>query len=294
MHARIPKNFVLEERLERYADAIEVAPAAYRGRWAEACWPLGAAGAATEPSPTEGTGAHGRPCAPGRYREVHLDLGCGKGSFIIEMARRAPDALFLGMDSEPLCVAYAAQHVLEAGIPNALVIPGTASNLDGLFAPGELAGITINFPTPWPKKRNAGERIVNADHLASYRALLAPGGTVTLRTDSQPLFDYALPQFEAAGYRARWVSRDARADHPELPASEYEEKLSAQGATVNGICAEPGPEPTAEQLARALQLPQSLYDYLPENLFDGAYIPHGMSYGVTNLRNQRLRAGERG
>ena len=69
MHARLPKHFVLEERLERYADAIELRPAVWRGRWAEACWPLGAQD-------------------EGRFREVRLDLGCGKGAFVVEAARR--------------------------------------------------------------------------------------------------------------------------------------------------------------------------------------------------------------
>jgi tRNA (guanine-N7-)-methyltransferase len=71
MHARTPKNFVLEERLERYADAIELCPRAYAGRWAEACWPLAPGQAAEDP-----TG----------FERVVLDLGCGKGVFACEAA----------------------------------------------------------------------------------------------------------------------------------------------------------------------------------------------------------------
>ena len=88
MHARLPKHFVLEERLERYRDYIEPDPYTWAGRWAAACAPVG-----SEP-----------------FREVRLDLGCGKGSFTVEAARREPDVLFVGMDSEPVCIAYAAQH----------------------------------------------------------------------------------------------------------------------------------------------------------------------------------------
>ena len=75
MHARTPKHFVLEERLERYADFIEPAPQDYAGRWAEACYPLG------------GTSAAGGAASAGRFREVRLDLGCGKGAFTVESAR---------------------------------------------------------------------------------------------------------------------------------------------------------------------------------------------------------------
>ena len=277
MRARLPKHFVLEEHLERYADAIEVNAPAWRGDWARACRPLYACDARYS------------------FDAVHLDLGCGKGPFLAEMAARHPDTLFIGMDNEPICIAYAAQLICERGLKNAILVPGTAAHLNAIFAPGELAAIYINFPTPFPKKRDAGKRIITAAHLDLYRPLLASGAAVTLRTDSQPLFDYAVPQFEAAGYRTLWTSHDDRTDHPDTPLSGYERRLSAEGATVNTICAAPGPAPTEQQLEAARDLPQSLYDYLPDNLFAGGYIPHGMSYGIDNLRNRRKheKAGAR-
>ena len=273
MRARLPKHFVLEEHLERYADAIEVSAPSLRGCWAEACWPL----------TDDASGRHA-------YDRVCLDLGCGKGPFLAEMAGRHPDTLFIGMDNEPICIAYAAQLICERGLANAVLVPGTASKLDQIFASGELSAVYINFPTPFPKRRDASKRIITAAHLERYRPLLAPSGTVTLRTDSRPLFDYAIPQFEAAGWRTLWTSYDDRTDHPDTPLSGYERRLSAQGAQVNALCATPGIVPTAERLAHALDLPQSLYDYLPDNLFEGGYIPHGMSYGIENLRNQRTHA----
>lgn len=265
MHARLPKNFVLEERIARYADAIEVRPASYAGRWAEACAPAGGA----------------------PFREVRLDLGCGKGGYIVEASQREPHTLFIGVDAEPVCVVYAAQAILEAGVRNALVIPGTADQLSELFAPGELAGITINFPTPQPQKKRAHQRVVTVDRLAAYRDVLAPDGTITLRTDSRPLFDYALPQFEGAGYRMLWTSHDTRGEHPEFPETEYELRLAQEGARVNGICAVPGNAPSPQQLQAARDMPQSLFDYLPDDLFDGAYVPHGMGYAITNFKNRR-------
>lgn len=87
VHVRTPKNFVLEERLERYADAIETNPEAYAGDWREACAPAGS-----------------KP-----FEHLHLDLGCGKGTYLVERAHREPDTLFIGMDQEPICIAYAAR-----------------------------------------------------------------------------------------------------------------------------------------------------------------------------------------
>lgn len=269
MHARMPKNFVLDQRIERAADAIETNAATYRGHWAEACFPLLSEGAS-------------------RFEHVHLDLGCGKGAYIAAMAKRRPTTLFIGMDSEPVCVVHAAQLVLDEGIKNALVIPGDAAKLDQIFAEGELDAISINFPTPHPKRRHARLRLTSAKHLESYRPLLADGATVALRTDSDPLYKYSLPQFEALGWNILCATDDDRAAHPEQPITEYEERLTAQGATVHAIYAKPPLTPaTPEQLRAAGDMPLSLIDYLPEDLFASDYIPYGMSYAVDNLRNRR-------
>ena len=270
LHARLPKNCVLEERLERYASVIEPAPERWRGEWAQACAPLG------------GTG----------FSEVRLDLGCGKGAFAIEAARREPDVLFVAMDAEPLCVAYAAQHVFESGLPNVVVVPGNGMRVREFFSPGELSVIYLNFPTPFPRKRDAHRRMACMERLMDFRDVLAEGGEVRLRTDSQPLFDFMLTQVPLAGYRLLWSTLDARAEFPDEPSSEYEEKLGAQGAKVRALAVTPGPAPerveqTAE-LSLAAYLPQSL-----EELEGIGYAPHGMQATVENLRNHALRM-ERG
>lgn len=275
MHARMPKNFVLDQRIERAADAIETNAAAFRGHWAEACCPF----------TTDG---------PARFERVHLDLGCGKGSYIAAMAKRHPETLFIGMDSEPVCVVHAAQLVLDERLANALVIPGDAAKLDRIFAPSELNAITINFPTPHPKRRHAHLRLTAATHLEGYRPLLAKDAVVALRTDSRPLYEFSLPQFQALEWEILCATNDDRTAHPEQPVTEYESRLTAQGATVNAIYAVPPADPaTPEHLEAARELPQSLIDYLPEDLFDGDYIPYGMSYAVDNLRNRRRHEAER-
>ncbi len=271
MHARLPKHFVLEERLERYADAIEVCPTSFRGRWAHACWPL------EEPS------ADGATLRGASFGEVRVDLGCGKGGFVTESARRTPDVLFVGVDAEPLCMAYTAQHIVEEGLRNAVVVPALGDALPRIFAPGEVSVIHLNFPTPYPRKRDASRRLVALERLLDYRRVLAPGGTVRLRTDSQPLRDFTLTQLAIAGYEVVYASEDERADHPDEPASEYERRLCSQGATVLGLWATPGAQP--DDLTQTASL--SLVDYLPKDLFEGGYVPHGMEQTVYNLRRRK-------
>lgn len=269
MHARLPRNFVLEQRLEQYADAIELEPWRYAGIWAKACWPVGA----------QAFDASG-------FTEVRLDLGCGKGAFVVESARREPNVLFLGMDSEPLCIAYTARHIMEAGLQNAVVIPGKGSLIPRAFGLRELSCIHLNFPTPYPRKKDAHKRLVLLDRLLEYRDVLAPNGTVRLQTDSLPLRDFALTQFELAGYDLVRTSDNERKDRPEAPTTEYEQRLVAQGATVFAVWATPGTAPTNPVQTASL----SLVDYFPSDLFAGGYVPHGMGGAVTNLRNRRRKA----
>lgn len=270
MHARLPKNFVLEERLERYAQVIELEPARYAGRWAEACHPL------------TDTGVD-------RFKRVHVDLGCGKGAFVVEAAQANPATLYVAIDAEPICIAYTAQHVVEAGLTNVVVVPGLGSQVTNMFGQGEIDAITLNFPTPFPRKKDACKRLTIVDRLIDYRNVLAPGGSVLLKTDSYPLWQFSKTQFELALYHTTWCTDNARADRPSDILTEYEGRLSKQGATVYAIEATPGPEPKGAEQTASL----SLVDYLPTDLESLGYIPHGMQGSVVNLRNRRRHERER-
>lgn len=279
MHARTPKHFVLEERLERYADYIEPAPQDYAGRWAEACYPLG-----DTATPTDGAEQ------PGRFREVRLDLGCGKGAFTVEAARREPDVLFLGMDGEPLCMAYAGGLAAKSGLENVVFLAWDGHRVTEAFAPGELSRIYLNFPTPFPRKRQARLRLTDATCLMDYRRILAPQGTLRLKTDSRPLYLFTLEELAAAGYKVLWTSEDARADFPDDPTSGYEERLAANGAKVFALEATPGPAP-----ASFSPTPQrGLVEYLPQDLADLDYVPLGMEATVWNMRNREAKLWAKG
>ena len=270
MHARLPKNFVLEERLERYAPVIELEPTHYAGCWRDACHALGASDTTD-------------------FRRVHVDLGCGKGDFVVQAAKDNPDTLFVAIDGEPICVAYTAQHVTEAALPNVVVVPGLGSQVVRMFGLHEVDAITLNFPTPFPRKKEADKRLTILDRLMEYRRVLAPGASVLFKTDSLPLWRFSQTQFELAGYDVTWLSDNARLERPDDVPTEYETRLTAQGATVYAIEATPGPEP--EHIEQAASL--SLIDYLPDDLTSLGYVPHGMQGSVTNLRNRRRRAQAR-
>lgn len=281
LHARLPKNFVLEERLERYAAHIEPAPHTWAGRWKQAAYPLSA--------------------KPGSYQALYIDLGCGKGQFTCELARLHPEALVLGIDCEPLCIAYAAQRAHEAALPNVLFVPGTAAKLPTYVAPAEADALFINFPTPFPRKKQAPGRLTHANMLDTFRPTLAPNAPIFFKTDSQPLFDFSLTQLPVAGYKLLWASRDLSADKNKSPNSSlptqglaqdfmnirtgYEERLCAQGAHVHAFEIYCGSKPASLEQENSM----SLQDYLPSDLASLDYVPHGMQGTVVNLHNRRLR-----
>lgn len=270
---RKPAGFDLEERLGRYRDAIETAPSHYAGIWAHACHPI-------------------IPSSPGsRFHEVRIDLGCGKGAFLVESASREPDVLFIGVDNEPMCIAYSAQKVVERGLDNAVLVPAEGLALPDFLGPGEVSVIYLNFPTPFPRKKEAHGRLTYLDKLLAYRSVLEAGGQVRFRTDSGPFMRFSLTQFDIASYHVDQYTEDARSLWPDDPMTEYEERLVAQGATVYGLTATPmEPNPCQAGMEPTQDAPLGLVDYLPESL-DGGYVAHGMEQTVEQLRNYRANRG---
>lgn len=325
--SRLSKSFSLKKSLADCAQAVEFAPESWRGNWHAwtpanpdnldviidaaiesyqaahapeatrsnkqvfataahpAVVPSATADASSAATKATDTSSNGK-----AYEKVVLDLGSGKGEYTITCAKLHPETLYIGIDIEEICMIRSAERALNANVSNAVFITANDPDLQTLFAPGELDGILMNFPTPYPNKKRAPLRLTYLDRLLTYRAILAPGATLRLRTDSLPLRDFSLTQLELAGYNLIWNSDDVRALFPDEPTSGYEEKLTAQGAVVCGFEAVPGPEPEhIEQTA-----PLSLVSYLPENIEDMNYIPYGMQGCVENMRGRRANCRKKG
>lgn len=265
--SRLPKDFSLEKHLVACDQALELYPGVWRGKWNK--W------------------GYRTP-----YHRVVLDLGCGKGEYTVACAKLHPDTLFIGLDVEVICTIRGAERALAERVPNVVFVCANDPVLTELFAPDELDGILLNFPTPFPKKKRAHLRLTYLDRLITYRKILKPGASIRLRTDSFPLRDFSLTQLELAGYRLKWKSDNVRALYPNEPMSAYEKKLTAQGNVVYGFEATPSPEPLPDYIEQTA--PLSLVSYLPENIEDLDYIPHGMQGCVANMRGRRANRRKKG
>ena len=266
-----------------------------------------------------------------------VDVGCGKGLWTTQAARMWENMLFVGVDYERMCISFAAEQAAVGGVASSgwaksaedgYVAPqnlrfaeASAMQLDTIFEPEEIDHLFLNYPTPFPRKKETAKRIVNAEHLVKYAQLLAPCGMLHFKTDSQPLFDYALDQLKLACFNVVALTRDLySATSPESAAftsveklpSAYERKTLMRGAKIHAlqavvdreayenlagnsgndqeIQASQAPQPSAPQSPYSqLVEPKSLYDYLPDNLDEVTYVPLGMENALTNMRNRRNR-----
>lgn len=271
------KDFPLEERLEACGASVVAEPSFWAGKWAR--YFVGDLDESAQLKP---------------YKQVICDLGCGKGEYTVAVAKLHPDTLFVGIDVDGVCVVRSADHARAEGVGNAVFIYDRDPQLSEFFAEGELAGILMNFPTPYPNKKRAELRLTHKDRLLEDRHLLAPGGFIRFRADGLPLRDFSLTQLELAGYELEWVSDDVRSLYPDEPWSGYERKLVAKGAKVCGFMAtaKAGPIPAPEDVAQTA--PLSLVSYLPDDLEHMSYVPYGMEGCVTNLINYRKHCNQKG
>ena len=141
-----------------------------------------------------------------------------------------PDVLLLALEKVPDAMVVAMERVVEQGIPNVRFLDRDAELLPEMFAPGEISRLYINFPDPWPKKKQFKRRLTAPEFLDKYRALLPEGGAVWFKTDNGPLFDWSLESFRGCGW--------ALADMPEgTPMTDYEARFTEMGLPIHRVVA---------------------------------------------------------
>lgn len=167
-------------------------------------------------------------------RELHVELGTGKGDFITQLAEKNPDKNFLGLEVEREVILKAARKIQEKNLKNVRLVLFDINRISEIFAENEIDRIYINFCDPWPKKRHAKRRLTHINFLEMYKKILKSGGEIFFKTDNRDLFDFSLEQFEIAGLKVRDVNFDLHSDEPpENIRTEYENKFSALGTKIN-------------------------------------------------------------
>ena len=174
---------------------------------------------------------------------VHIEVGMGKGRFIMDMAAKNPHINYVGIEMYDSVLLRALQKMeereTETGAPkNLFFMRMDARELPLVFNRGEVDRIYLNFSDPWPKERHAKRRLTSRQFLERYDAVLAEGGTVEFKTDNRDLFDFSVEEVKEAGWKLLACTYDLHHDE-ELSRgnvmTEYEEKFSSMGNPIHKL-----------------------------------------------------------
>ena len=203
MRMRKKKN--LEARLARCMPVFAAEPAARRGAWRALF---------------------------GNDNPLHLEIGCGKGRFALEMARLHPEINFLAIEREEGALVIATEKAMEAQLPNLRFLSFDAAALGELFEAGEVDLIYLNFSDPWPPNRQRKRRLTWRAYLSVYDRILSEDGAVFFKTDNQRLFEWSLGEICQYGWLLQNISLDLHKSDFDNVMTEYEEKFSSQGSRI--------------------------------------------------------------
>ncbi|MCR4908686.1 MAG: tRNA (guanosine(46)-N7)-methyltransferase TrmB [Lachnospiraceae bacterium] len=174
----------------------------------------------------------------GRSAPLFVEVGMGKGRFIIELALKHPEINFIGIERYESVMIRALQKLERMGEnapENIRFIRMDAQYINDFFRPREIQRIYLNFSDPWPKERHAKRRLTSRQFLAVFDRVLAPDGFIEFKTDNLPLFEFSLEELESAGWKLKYHSFDLHGDAEAMKdniMTEYEAKFSREGGKI--------------------------------------------------------------
>ncbi|HJA65474.1 MAG TPA: tRNA (guanosine(46)-N7)-methyltransferase TrmB [Candidatus Mediterraneibacter cottocaccae] len=175
---------------------------------------------------------------------IYIEIGMGKGSFLLNMAKQHPDINFIGIERYTSVLLRAVEKFDTEefqDLQNVRFVCMDARNVADVFAEGEVSRIYLNFSDPWPKARHAKRRLTSTEFLERYEKILCEKGTLEFKTDNTELFNFSLEQIREAGWTLLAFTYDLH--HNETMnrgnvMTEYEEKFSGRGNPINKLIAE--------------------------------------------------------
>ena len=204
MRMRRMKN--LDSRMEKCADLRITNPADFKGNWrslkkdAAALW---------------------------------VEVGCGKGKFTAETAEANPDVLLIAVERCREAMVVAMEKAQSMGLQNVFFIDMDVANIEEIFAGFEIDRLFINFPDPWPRKKNAKRRLTYRTFLDKYCRVIKEGGEIHYKTDNAPLFQFSVEEFAACGLEVKNLTRNLHENGIVGIMTGYEEKFHALGTPIN-------------------------------------------------------------
>ena len=168
----------------------------------------------------------------GNNNPIHIEIGMGKGKFIVEHAKSNPNINYIGIEMYDSVMLRAVEKTNELELNNLHLIRIDATLIEEVFDK-EIDLIYLNFSDPWPKERHAKRRLTSPRFLARYDKIFKGNPKIIQKTDNLPLFEYSLESLKEYGYNIDYVSRDLHKDKDDIITTEYEEKFTSKGVKIN-------------------------------------------------------------
>ncbi|MGN1421988.1 MAG: tRNA (guanosine(46)-N7)-methyltransferase TrmB [Oscillospiraceae bacterium] len=169
----------------------------------------------------------------GNNNPLHLEIGCGKGAFVLEIAQRNPDINYVAIEKTPNVLITGMERLKELGLKNVRFCLGQAEYLDHLFREGAADRLYLNFSCPFPKETYARHRLTHTRFLEIYRRVLKKGAEIHQKTDNMRLFEFSIEHFSANGFVMKNVSLDLHKSGFEGNImTEYETRFTSMGLPI--------------------------------------------------------------
>ena len=167
---------------------------------------------------------------------IYIEIGMGKGKFIIENAKKYPNINFIGIERQDSILVRSLQKIVE-DIPNLIIVRMNAIIINEVFNK-EVSRIYLNFSDPWPKKRHHFRRLTSNIFLDKYDSIFKDNKEIYMRTDNTSLYTYSIETLSNHGYYLQDISLDLHKDsEEELITTEYEDRFSSENKPIYSLVA---------------------------------------------------------
>lgn len=160
--------------------------------------------------------------------QIHLEIGMGKGDFIIGMAKKYPNINFIGIEKFDSVILRATQKLEDIELPNLKLIRFDATEIENIFDK-EIDTIYLNFSDPWPKNRHEDRRLTSTKFLKRYDKIFKEVNHIIQKTDNRHLFEYSLKSFTDYNYKIKTISLNLHEDEIDNVETEYERRFVSLG-----------------------------------------------------------------
>lgn len=169
--------------------------------------------------------------------DIEIEIGMGKGNFIIEKARRNPNINYIGIEKYATVLVSAFKKLDNVDLPNLKIINMDANFIDDVFE-NEISKVYLNFSDPWPKKKHSNRRLTSKLFLDKYSKIFINDRIIEMKTDNMKLFEFSLTSLSESSYVLKEVNLDLHnSDIEDNVQTEYEKKFSQLGMPIYRVLA---------------------------------------------------------